>query len=204
MSDDDEIEQGNPDLDPYRSTNWDFSVQNYHETLGTFSAAVFFKDIRDFIYQQTLPVADTATGFDLITYRKGSEGSILGLELGWQRALVAGFGLAVSGTWTDGEATVLGTERRKLLDALPGEVRYNNVDVVQGFLWRAARSISRCFPTASAKRCTPTRSCPAFRICGVLKIWMRPLGYSAAPRPRTPPTGSRCGAMRATARSLPS
>ncbi|MBC8011054.1 MAG: TonB-dependent receptor [Burkholderiales bacterium] len=108
--DDDEIEQGNPDLDPYRSTNWDFSVQNYHETLGTFSAAVFFKDIRDFIYQQTLPGADAATGFDLVTYRNGSEGSILGLELGWQRELVAGFGLAASGTWSDGEATVLGAE----------------------------------------------------------------------------------------------
>jgi TonB-dependent receptor len=107
---DGEVEQGNPNLDPYQSTNLDFSVQHFNPTLGNFTAGVFYKDIRDFIYAQNIPGGDAATGFDLITFRNGDEGSILGLELGWQRALVAGFGLSVSGTWTDGEATVLGEE----------------------------------------------------------------------------------------------
>lgn len=107
---DGEVEQGNPDLDPYRSTNLDFSVQHFNPTLGNFTVGVFHKDIRDFIYAQNIPGGDIATGFDLITYRNGDAGSILGLELGWQRALFAGFGLSASGTWTDGEATVLGEE----------------------------------------------------------------------------------------------
>lgn len=107
---DGEVEQGNPNLDPYQATNLDFSVQYFNPTLGNFTAGVFHKDIRDFIYAQTSPGGDIATGFDLITFRNGEKGSILGLELGWQRALVAGFGLSASGTWTDGEATVLGEE----------------------------------------------------------------------------------------------
>lgn len=102
-------ERGNPDLDPYQSTNLDVSVQYYSRSAGTFSAAVFHKDIRDFIYGQTLPGA-AAAGGDLSTFRNGEDGSILGLELAWQRALVAGFGLALSGTWSDGEASVLGAE----------------------------------------------------------------------------------------------
>lgn len=107
---DTEVEQGNPDLDPYQATNLDVSASYYSKVAGNFSAGVFHKDIRDFIYQQTLPGGDAATGFDLITYRNGEEGSILGLELGWQRQLGAGFALAASGTWSDGEASVLGAD----------------------------------------------------------------------------------------------
>ena len=110
VPDDDEVEQGNPNLDPYQATNLDASVQYYSQAAGQFSAGVFHKDIRDFIYAQNIPGGDAATGFDLITFRNGEEGSILGLELGWQRALAAGFSLAVSGTWSDGEASVLGAE----------------------------------------------------------------------------------------------
>jgi TonB-dependent receptor len=110
VPDDDEVEQGNPDLDPYQATNLDVSVQYYSEAAGQFSAGVFHKDIRDFIYAQNIPGGDAATGLDLITFRNGEEGSILGLELGWQRALVAGFSLGVSGTWSDGEASVLGAD----------------------------------------------------------------------------------------------
>lgn len=101
--------RGNPDLDPYQAVNLDLSIRYYGEKLGIFSAAVFQKDIKDFIYAQTIPGA-ARDGGDLETFLNGDSGSILGLELAYQRALVAGFGFAVSGTWSDGEATVLGAE----------------------------------------------------------------------------------------------
>lgn len=97
--------RGNPDLDPYQATNLDFSMGYYSREAGNFSVGVFHKQIQDFIYQQVIP-GGAAAGGDLETYRNGDEGSILGLELGWQRGLGAGFSLAASGTWTDGEATV--------------------------------------------------------------------------------------------------
>lgn len=107
--DDGDESRGNPDLDPYQATNLDLSVQYYGETAGTFSAALFHKDIKDFIYAQVIPGA-ARDGGDLETFRNGDSGSILGLELSYQRPLVAGFGIALSGTWSDGEATVLGAE----------------------------------------------------------------------------------------------
>jgi 3-phytase len=42
----------------------------------------------------------------------------------------------VFGTQKLGGFSVYDTEARTLLDALPGDVRYNNVDVIQGFPWQ--------------------------------------------------------------------
>jgi TonB-dependent receptor len=104
-----EEERGNPDLDPYESMNWDFSAQYYHDTLGIFSAAVFYKDIENFIYSRNTPGAG-AGGGDLITFQNGPSGSILGLELAYQRKIdfIPGLSFSASGTWSDGKATVLG------------------------------------------------------------------------------------------------
>lgn len=50
-NDDDEIEGefGNPDLSPYRAWNFDASAEYYFSNNGAITAAVFYKDIEDYI-----------------------------------------------------------------------------------------------------------------------------------------------------------
>lgn len=116
-----EAEIGNPSLQPYESMNWDASVEYYSPGLGLFSAAVFYKDIENFIYAQTIPDGFDADGdgtgeTELTNFFNGPSGSILGLELSAQRQLdflpgpLGGLGVYASLTFTDGEAEVLGEE----------------------------------------------------------------------------------------------
>lgn len=111
VSDDDgEITEGNPDLNPLQSVNWDASVDYYLPSLGVVSASVFYKDIKDFTYQQKGVQTDPATGYDLITYVNGPKGHIAGLELAYQQQLrmlpepFDGLGLLLNGTFSDSSA----------------------------------------------------------------------------------------------------
>lgn len=80
------VTESNPGLKALRSMNWDASVEHYFASLGTVSAAGFYKDISDFTYQATLPgVTDPATGYALNTFVNGPKGQISGLELAWQQ-----------------------------------------------------------------------------------------------------------------------
>ena len=106
VRDGNEVERGNPDLDPYESMNFDASVQYYSQTYGVFGAAVFSKDIENFIYEQTYDEgADEVT-----TFANGESGSIYGLELSYSKQLdflpgaLSGFSVQANLTMTDSEA----------------------------------------------------------------------------------------------------
>ncbi|MDP0500084.1 MAG: TonB-dependent receptor [Verrucomicrobiota bacterium JB022] len=107
--DGDEIEQGNPELDPYESMNWDASLEYYFQNLGVVSMAVFHKKVDNFIYGYEF--TDDATGNDISTYRNGESGDITGVELGYQQRLtflpVEGFTFLANATWSESEAEVL-------------------------------------------------------------------------------------------------
>ncbi len=79
------VTESNPGLKALTAQNWDASLEHYFASLGFVSAAVFYKDIKDFTYQATLPgVTDPATGYSLNTFVNGPKGHISGVELAWQ------------------------------------------------------------------------------------------------------------------------
>ncbi len=111
---DDEVSAGNPELDPLEATNLDASFEYYMPPLGVFTASVFYKDVEDFIYEQTL-TRDFAgiSDAELTTFRNGPSGSLIGLELGVQQQFsgaLEGFGVQANIAFIDGEADVLGAE----------------------------------------------------------------------------------------------
>lgn len=112
-----EVEVGNPGLDPLESINFDASIEYYMEPLGLFSAAVFYKDLDNFIYGQTVfgPFRDIEDA-EITTFRNGESGDILGLELSYQKQLsdlpepFDGLGVYANVTLTDSSADVLPAE----------------------------------------------------------------------------------------------
>ncbi len=113
----DEVEVGNPELDPLESINLDASVEYYMEPLGLLSAAVFYKDIDNFIYSQlTFGSFRNIEDAEITTFRNGESGDILGLELSFQRqfsglpAPLDGLGAYANVTLTDSSADVLAAE----------------------------------------------------------------------------------------------
>jgi TonB-dependent receptor len=89
---------GNPDLKPYAATNFDFSVDRYHERVGLVSVAVFFKKIDHFIADAQYPVTIGTLG-QFIEFKRvnGDSARVGGAEFGWQSVkwpLPAGLGSA--------------------------------------------------------------------------------------------------------------
>jgi TonB-dependent receptor len=110
--DDDNVEIGNPDLDPYEAMNWDATLTYYMPSLGLASVGVFYKDIDNFIYAQTL---DLET-YELTTFNNGESGTIYGVELAYQQNLaflpspLDGLSLLGNLTFSDSEADILPTD----------------------------------------------------------------------------------------------
>jgi TonB-dependent receptor len=110
LIDGDEIERGNPDLDPYEAMNLDASLQYYSEGYGVFGVAVFYKDIENFIYEQVFDETINGDDFEVTDFENGDSGEILGLELSYSKQFtslpgaLAGLSLSSNLTLTDSEA----------------------------------------------------------------------------------------------------
>ncbi|MCG8528171.1 MAG: TonB-dependent receptor, partial [Opitutales bacterium] len=101
---DEEIEAGNPQLDPFESWNFDASIEFYSPNLGVFSAAVFYKSIDNYVFDLATELEDADTGYDLITFLNGESAQIYGLEFNFRRELGAGFGVSANLTLSDSDA----------------------------------------------------------------------------------------------------
>ena len=114
---DDDVTQGNPELEPYRSNNWDASLEFYPKSLGVFTVGVFHKDIQDFIFSQVIPGGAPNGINSLTTPLNGESASVTGLEVDMQQQFTAlpppfdGFGIYANVTLTDSES-VLGGSRQ--------------------------------------------------------------------------------------------
>ncbi|HEY8615126.1 TonB-dependent receptor [Phenylobacterium sp.] len=112
-----ELAEGNADLQPYLSDNFDASAEWYFAPGGILSAGAFLKRIEDPIFN----FEDTLTGVTLegrtysrleyIQPRNADRGEIKGVELQYQQQFEflpgfwSGFGASANVTWTDSSLT---------------------------------------------------------------------------------------------------
>ena len=101
---------GNPSLQPFKSTNYDLSLEWYMSAVSYLSIGGFYKNLSDFLELQTLPVERFGRVFQDTRTRNGQTGYIRGIEVGGQYALdfldgfASGFGLAGNYTYVESEA----------------------------------------------------------------------------------------------------
>ena len=76
---------GNPNLRPYLATNTDFTADYYRESLGLFSAGVFFKSIHDFqVNSERLVTIGNIGQFVETQLINGDTATVGGLETSWK------------------------------------------------------------------------------------------------------------------------
>ncbi len=97
-----QAEVGNPDLDPYESTNLDLSFEYYPGNIGVMSAALFYKDIDNFIVQAEVQDNGEWEGFkEVVQPINGGSTELTGVELAWTKSFDSGLLLAANATFTD-------------------------------------------------------------------------------------------------------
>jgi TonB-dependent receptor len=101
---------GNPMLQPFKSTNYDLSLEWYLSPVSYLSIGGFYKDLGDFLELQTLPVERFGRVFQDTRTRNGQTGYIRGIEVGGQYSFdflggfASGFGVAGNYTYVDSKA----------------------------------------------------------------------------------------------------
>lgn len=116
------LTEGNPDLEPYLSTNWDATAEYYFNSGGLFSIAGFYKQIDNPIYtweevqrnveRDGLQFTRLAQSQD----RNADEGTIRGVEFGWTQAFLFlprpfdGLGVTANVSFIDSEVSVPGRD----------------------------------------------------------------------------------------------
>ena len=102
---------GNPDLDPYRSTNLDLSAEWYFSENAILAGTLFHKDVGNYILyttrtEQHLNVTNNQVmDFTVSRPANAGEATIQGFSLNYQQTLGAGFGLLGNYTYADAEAS---------------------------------------------------------------------------------------------------
>jgi len=131
--DDDEATFGNPDLKPLESSNLDLGIEHFMGHAGTVSAFVFYKDIKNFVYNTDLAGTGTWTDFaEAHSYANGDSAKLYGLELAysqkfdWLPAPWNGLLLGANTTFSRSDAEIegfdqaSGTQRKRSID-LPNQ-----------------------------------------------------------------------------------
>lgn len=124
---------GNPDLQPINSRNYDATIEYYFGRQGQLSAAVFHRNIRNFIFGGTTDIPEGTT-VNFIRYSSpvnGGKGKITGLELAgttffdydWLPSFARGFGVQANYTYIDA-STELAPQYR---NNFPGQQRFPGV-----------------------------------------------------------------------------
>lgn len=131
--DDEELIQGNPNLNPTESMNFDLMAENYFKSIGLISAGVFYKNIDNFIYtfvdenyvDATITGGNTWTRFQP---ENGGTANLFGAEIAFQRQLdflpgaLKGLGIYLNYTYTNSDAEGIRNEDGEVRTdlALPG------------------------------------------------------------------------------------
>jgi TonB-dependent receptor len=133
IQEDEEIVEGNPDLEPTTSMNVDLNAEYYFQTIGLVSGGVFYKNVNEFIYttvndEFTDPVLTGGDEWTLFRPENGGNAQLFGFEVAVQRQLdflpgaLSGFGVYLNYTYTNSNAEGIrnedGEERTDI--SLPG------------------------------------------------------------------------------------
>ncbi len=94
---------GNPDLDPFRSTNFDIGMEWYFDGAALFSIAAFHKDIQSFIDINRFQEIHEDRTMIINRPANGNGGSIYGAELNLQQEIFYGLGIIANYTYVDGD-----------------------------------------------------------------------------------------------------
>lgn len=105
---------GNPALKPYISNQFDFGAEWYFAEKSMLSAALFTKDVSNFISNSTrtnvpasevpftlVKPAEAAMGWTVQSFTNGKQAKASGVELQYQQDFGNGFGALVNYTYTD-------------------------------------------------------------------------------------------------------
>lgn len=112
--------EGNPDLKPYRSSNYDASIEYYLRPAGILSAGIFHKKIENPIYGRTINNVNIAfegrqfSRLDVTRPENADNGTLTGLEVNYQQQFtflpdpLKGFGVSANGTLVDSKVEIFG------------------------------------------------------------------------------------------------
>ncbi|MBN2008871.1 TonB-dependent receptor [candidate division KSB1 bacterium] len=109
LRDDEDIELGNPNLNPTYANNYDIMVEHYAQSIGLISAGFFYKQIDNPIF---VFIYDNDLGGETQQHQNGKNGSITGFEFALQRQLqflpspFNGLGIYANYTYTTSDATL--------------------------------------------------------------------------------------------------
>jgi len=118
------VVEGNPELDPLESMNFDLSLEWYPRPAGLVSLGLFHKDIENPIYTEVTEIEDEVfegrffSELSIERPRNAVDGEITGVEVNLQQQFTSwpapfdGFGAAFNYTWTDSEATIFGRDKK--------------------------------------------------------------------------------------------
>jgi TonB-dependent receptor len=110
-----QAQAGNTNLNPYRASNWDVSIEWYYGDTSYFSAAIFNKEVDDFIIptveDESLFLESGEFVFEVRRPRNSDPLVVEGLELAWLHTLESGFGIQAN-------ATIVNSDQEALLPGL--------------------------------------------------------------------------------------
>lgn len=112
---------GNPDLNPTFSWNFDVLAEHYFSNVGVVSGGLFYKNIKDAIFDSNTQQLINGDTFDVSTPLNASDAWLFGIEVGIQRRLdflpgfLSGFGVEANYTFTDSEVQVPGRDEKQPL-----------------------------------------------------------------------------------------
>ncbi|USQ95509.1 TonB-dependent receptor [Caulobacter sp. RL271] len=98
---------GNPNLEPYKSSNVNASAEWYFQPQAILSAEVFYKDISNYILQRTQPESyfnqsqGKVTTYQISRPFNAGSAEVKGLAVAYQQNFAHGFGLLANYTYAD-------------------------------------------------------------------------------------------------------
>ncbi|WP_039996490.1 TonB-dependent receptor [Sphingomonas sanxanigenens] len=104
------IRRGNPDLQPFRATQYEAGVEWYFAPSSLLSAAAFYKDIKSFVTLVTTPQLVDQVTFQVTVPDNGEGATVKGVEIGYRQAFTSlpapfdGLGLQTSFNYTESNA----------------------------------------------------------------------------------------------------
>ena len=101
---------GNPDLDPYKSTNLNLAAEWYFARNAILSGEVFYKKIDNYILQSTSPeqhfnqARNAVTTYQISRPNNAGSADLKGATFAYQQTYAYGLGLLANYTYVDGSA----------------------------------------------------------------------------------------------------